>query len=130
MTSNDPQILCKWLTLFIAEVRKKDGSPYPHKTVYRLLTGLLRHMRSVNVECPNFLDTNDSRFATFHNGLDNVLRELCGKGIGAQTQRTEAFTKADEESLWQSGVLGIDNPKSLLYTVFLYERQKFLPSGR
>ena len=95
------------------------------KTVYLLVTGLLRHMRSVNVECPNFLDTTDSRFASFHNALDNVLHEFREKGIGAQTQRTEAFTKADEESLWQSGVLGIDNPKSLLYTV-LYMNGKNL----
>ena len=86
LTSKDPQILCKWLTLFIAEVTKKDGSLYPPKTLYLLVTGLLRYMRSVNVECPNFLDTTDSRLASLQNALDNVLRELREKGIGAQTQ--------------------------------------------
>lgn len=58
-----------------------------------------------------------------------MLRELREKGIGAQTQRTEAFTKADEESLWQSGVLGIDNPKSLLYNVFYMNGKNFSLRG-
>ena len=54
LISTDTALLCKWLTYFIAEVRRKDGANYPPKTVYLLLTGFLRHMRSRNVTCPNF----------------------------------------------------------------------------
>ena len=106
LQSNDAALINKWLTLYVAEVRKKDGSQYPPKTVYTLLTGLLRHMRSINPRCPNFLDTSDVDFAPFHNALDNILRELRSKGIGADSRQTEAFTTGDEDLLWESGVLG------------------------
>ena len=39
------------------------------------------------------------------------------RGIGAQTRETEAFSK-EEDVLWSSGVLGSENPKSLLRAVF------------
>ena len=97
--SNDPVAICKWFTFFVAEVRKKDGTEYPPKTLYLLLTGILRHMRSRNDVCPNFLDTQAPSFASFHNALDNVLRDLRVRGIGAESQQTETFSKDDEEKL-------------------------------
>ena len=87
LISTDTELLSKWLTYFVAEARRKDGENYPPKTVYLLLTGLLRHMRSRNVTCPNFLDTSDHRFSTFHNALDNVLRDLRMKNGLRQYQR-------------------------------------------
>ena len=54
----DSAALCKWLSLYVVEARKQNGSPFPPKSLYLLLTGLLRHMRSKNPSCPNFLDTN------------------------------------------------------------------------
>ena len=41
--TEDSERLCKWLTLYVAETRKQNGSRYPSKTIYSLLTGLLRH---------------------------------------------------------------------------------------
>ena len=46
--STEASVLCKWLSLYVAETRKKDGSRYPPKTIYLLLSGLLRHMRTHN----------------------------------------------------------------------------------
>ena len=54
---DSPELLSKWLKLFFAEARKQDGSRYPSKTLYLLLSGLLRYMRLNNPNCPNFLDT-------------------------------------------------------------------------
>ena len=125
----DPVALCKWLTFFVAEVRKKDGTEYPPKTLYLLLTGILRHMRSRNTACPNFLDTQDPSFSSFHNASDNVLRDLHVRGIGAETRPTEAFSKDDEEKLWNSGVLGSNNPKSLLHAVFYLNGKNFCLRG-
>ena len=48
LASTDKVILCKWLSLLVAEVRKKDGTEYPPKTVYILPAGILRHMRLRN----------------------------------------------------------------------------------
>ena len=127
--STNSVAICKWFTFFVAEVRKKDGTEYPPKTLYLLLTGILRHMRSRNAVCPNFLDTQDPSFASFHNALDNVLRDLRVRGIGAERRQTETFSKDDEEKLWNSGVLGSNNPKPLLRAVFYLNGRNFCLRG-
>ena len=49
--------LCRVLCLFVVEARKTNGEPYPPKTVFHLLAGLLRYARSGSVQqYPNFLD--------------------------------------------------------------------------
>lgn len=110
----DSKILNKWLSLFVAETRKQDGSQYTPKSLYVLLTGILGHMRTLNSMCPKFLDTADQQFSYFHNALDNVVRELRLEGIGSTSKQAEAFSKDEEESLWELGVLSTENPKGLL----------------
>ena len=46
LLSDDASLLNKWLKLFVAKTHKQDGSEYPPKTLYQLLAGLLRDMRS------------------------------------------------------------------------------------
>ena len=70
-------------------------------------------MCNLNPACPNFLNTDDHQFATFHHTLDNVLRKLRLDGVGVPKQ-AEVFTKEDEELLWLDGILTVDNPKGLL----------------
>ena len=55
LESTDPSVLAKWLALYCAETRKQDGEEYPPKTIYALLTGILRHKRSLNQDCPTSL---------------------------------------------------------------------------
>ena len=42
------------LSLFVVEAKKKDGTSYPAKTVYHLLSGILRYMREKDPYAPNF----------------------------------------------------------------------------
>ena len=60
----------------------------------------------------------DLIFAPFYNSLHNVLRDLYARGVGSESQQTEAFNKEEEECQWSSGTLGDDNPRSLLHAVF------------
>ena len=69
-----------WLSLFVLETRKKDGSQYPCRTLNLLLAGLKRHMRAVNPYCVDILDP---QFAGLCGVRDNVARELRRAGIGA-----------------------------------------------
>ena len=121
---SDPGTLCKWLTLYVAETRKKDGNEYPPKTIYQLLTGLLRHMRTLNPSCPNFLDTDNRAFASLHTAIDNVFRGLRSSGVGSSSKSAEMFSKEEENKLWDSRVLGTESPKSLLRAVFFLNGKK------
>ena len=112
--------ICKWLRVFVLETRSQNGDPYLPKTIYALLTGILRFMRSRNADYPNFLDKNDSSFATFHVTLDNLFKELRVSGVGASSSHCEGISIEEEDKLWSSGVLNTDTPKGLLRVVFYY----------
>ena len=129
LESTDPSVLSKWLALYCAETRKQDGKEYPPKTIYALLTGILRHKRSLNQDCPNFLDFPDPRFSALQNTLDNVFHDLCTHGVGAESKNAEVFTKEDKERLRTSGTLSVDMPKGLLYAVFFLNGKNFCLRG-
>ena len=121
--------LTHWLSRYACETRNKSGSKYPASTVYSLLSGLLRHMRSVDPDCPNFLDTKDSRFKGMHNVIDAYFRSLRQDGIGAEVKHTSLVSKQEENALWEQGVLGLDSPLSLLRAVFFYNGKNFCLRG-
>ena len=125
LESTDGKVLSKWLALYAAETRKHDGSQYSPKSLYLLLTGVLRHMRTLNPICPNVLDTADQQFSHFHNAMDNILRELRLEGVGSTSKEAEALMKDEEESLWESGVLSTENLKGLLHAVFFLNGKNF-----
>ena len=51
------------------------------------------------------------------------------RGIGAESRQTETFSKDEEEKLWNSGVLGSNNPKPLLRAVFYLNGRNFCLRG-
>ena len=55
-TSSPPskEKLSKFLTIFIAETRNQNGEKYPPRTVYALLSGIIRSMVAKNQQYPNF----------------------------------------------------------------------------
>ena len=128
LSSTDPKILSKWLALYAAETRKRDGTQYLAKSIYLLLSGILRHMRTLNPLCPNFLDTTNLSFSHFHTTVDNIFRTLWMKDVGSQSKITEAFTK-EEELLWKSGALFTETPTGWLNAVFFLNRKTFCLRG-
>lgn len=94
-----------------------------------LRRGILRRMRTFNPLCPNFLDTPNLSFSSFHNALDNIFRELRAKGVGSQSKATEAFTKEEEELLQNSGSLSAENPMGLLCAVSFLNGRNFCSRG-
>ncbi len=110
--------LNKYLTIFISETRNQNGDKYPPKTIYSLLTGILRVMKGDNPSYPNFLDKKNPKFRPFQIALDNIFKKLKSEGIGADAQRIENFSVEEEKVLWTSGALNIDTPKGLLRAAF------------
>ena len=91
-----------WLSRFVVEARCKDGEPYPARTLYLLLAGLLRYGRSKSKLCPNFMDKSDwcSPSCLGHVNLfpDNYARmvlvfPLNTQPLSLQRKRTYCWTK-------------------------------------
>ena len=114
----------QWLSKFAVETRRKDGKPYPPKTLYMLCVGLLRHLRE-NDNHINFLDEKDSKFYQFRRALSARMTELTAQGVGTTVKQAEPLSRETEEILWQKGLLGNSSAKAMLNTVFFYNSKLF-----
>ena len=54
-------LLNKWLKVFIIETRARNGENYLPRSLYSLLTGLLRHMHAENLSYSKFFGEERSR---------------------------------------------------------------------
>ena len=121
--------LCHWLCLYILETRHTDGKQYPISTIYQLLSAILRHMREIDPDCPNFLSKDNHRYRVLHATIDNLSRKLRTEGVGAEVKHTSVISPEEENALWESDVLGVKTPKSLLYAVFYKNGQNVCLRG-
>ena len=103
------------MSKFVAEARKVDGKPYPASTLYQLVCGLARSLRTNDPDIQLF---SDSTFAPFRDTLDSRMKELKASGIDRPRQ-AGALTVEMEETLWQQGLLGDSTPQQLLDTGLL-----------
>ena len=129
LPSCSSETLGKWLPVYVTETRNKAGQPYPPKTVYSLLSGILRHMTIQNPNYPNFLQKNSVPFVDFHRCLDNFFCKLREDGIGAESKHTPSISTEEENSLWDKQILNTCTPRGLLNAVFYYNGKNFVLHG-
>lgn len=109
-----------WLSRFIKECRRKDGSPYPPNTLYNIAASIQRTIRDVHGRSDvNMFDFKDTHFTEFRKQLDSRMKELTNQGVGIHRNRADPVTDEDKMKLWDTGVIGYANAKSLSYAVFL-----------
>ena len=87
-----------WLAKFVVEVRKKDGTQYPPKSLYALVCCFKHFFEANNRFDVNPLSAHDGRFVAFRQTLDAEMKTLHKKGLGTKTKRAEPITP-DEEAL-------------------------------
>ena len=114
-----------WLSRFVVEARKQDGSEYPAKSLYYLVCGLLRLLRNKEIYSMNFLDEKDIRFANFRKVLDSRIKELVHTGVGTTVKQAEVILPEHEEKLWETGEFGDHSAESLQHTVYYYSCKIF-----
>ena len=118
-----------WLPRFINEVRRTDGNPYPPRSIHQLLAGLQRYMLEQNYCLPKFLDRQNQQFRPIHGACDSVYHSLHCSGVGASIRHTAIISEDEEKKLWEYGILGLDNPKSLQRAVFYFIGKRFCICG-
>ena len=101
---------------FVMEIRKKNGKPYPPETLYHIVCGILRFVRSNGKPEIDFF--NDKGFAEFKTVLDAEMKKLKAAGICTPRRKSEPLSAKDEELLWEKGILGDHTPQALLNAVF------------
>lgn len=111
------------LQYFIFETRKKNGERYPATTLRDIFQGISYHVKIVISKGWRLFD--DDQFQLSRNALDAAMKEanksnITSAGNGASTP----ITLQQEDKLWETGVLGDDNPTTLLRTIF-YSAGKF-----
>ena len=116
----DPSVISECLQRFVSEARRADGTNYPPKTIYQMLCGLLRYSRENQSDPANFLDRKDSRFKKLHATCDVIFRALHDQGIGVEKRATPVVSQANEDKLWEAGVLNTSTPIGLQRAVFYY----------
>ncbi len=119
-----------WLMWYVLETRKSNSELFPPKTIYLLLSGILLHARQVNTHAPNFLDKNNVKFQSLHAVLDNLFKELQKDGVAKATKHAEIISKEDEIILWETKVIGTENPKVLLRAVLNLNGKNFFCLSR
>ena len=112
------------LSRFVLEVRRQDGEPYPPRSLYIIMCGILRHLRESEVSF-NFFDEKDVRFHQLQRTLDAQMKQLTKEGKGCQKKQAEPITPAKEDLLWTTGQLGDSTSQSMINTVFFYNSKLF-----
>ena len=80
-----------------------------------MLAALDRHLKTKDSKISI---AKDREFVKYRQVLEGKARALREKGHGKRPNATKALTVQDEEQLWKNRVLGEQNPKSLLYTLW------------
>ena len=99
---------------FIPEVTKLDGSDYPGKTLYEMVTSIQKYLHQNN-KFWKLLD--DSEFRDVRTVLDNVMKERADDNIGLVKKQAGFIPSDFEDSLWEKQVLGEDTPDKLRDTM-------------
>ena len=107
-----------WLCYFILELRKKSGTKFPPNSLYHICYGIMRYVRMNGMNVDFF---KNKEFSEFCNILDSEMKRLQAVGLGTRQRKAEVISFEDEELMWEKGILGDDNPQSLLDTMLLYE---------
>ena len=76
-----------WITRFVLETRKNDGTEYPPNSLYHIVTSLLCYLRVNGRPCINFF--KDAKFAGFKQTLDAEMKNLKSVGLGSKPKQAE-----------------------------------------
>ena len=80
----DNTSLQHWMSRFVLEVRKRDGTEYPPNTLYHIICGLQRYIRGSRPEVDFFQDRS---FGGFRAVLDSEMKRVQKRELGPRKDK-------------------------------------------
>ena len=112
-----------WLCRFVTKMWKKDGQPYPSKTIQHILAVLQRKMLDINSDTIKFLDSSLSVFHELRRTCDNVYHDPKTQGIGATVGHMPTFSPDNSNSFSQLELWGVQLLRACSKLLFHYCKQ-------
>ena len=95
-------------------MKVKDGSDYPGKTLYEMVTSIQKFLHQNGLPW-KLIDGPE--FISVRTVLDNVIKERASMNIGMVTKQAQFISTEIESEMWERGILGEANPDQLRETV-------------
>ena len=108
-----------WLSHFVLEVNRVDGSPYPAVTIKHLCVGIQRFLRE---ECdrPEISLFDGLEFVSFRKTLDARMKEVNRLGIGTHKKQAQPLSTDEEAKFWDQHVFNWISGKGLSNALYFY----------
>ena len=99
LLTDNAKELCDILSAFVKETRKENGEEYTPKSLYLLIAGLQREIRSKKGRASAFNIFSDPQFEPFRNVCEHEFHRLHNKGLETKAKNSETFTIFEENKL-------------------------------
>ena len=80
------------LSLFVHEVRRKDGNEYPPNSLLNIVSGIQRHLRENGRPSISFYEKSSPTFDRLRKSLDAKMKELTRRGVGCHKRQAQPIS--------------------------------------
>ena len=94
--SDDEMNYC--VPFFLAEIRKRNGDPYPATTLRQIVLSLQKFLE---LQGRHVKFISDVKFRAIRDTLDALMKERAQAGVGMHVRRAEIITEEMENTLWE-----------------------------
>lgn len=108
---------------FIFEAKRQDGNDYPPNTLYNIVCGINRYIRSAFPDINIMSD--DLRFVYIRKCLDARMKELTQRGVGVIRKQAEPVSDEQEALLWEKSSFSMNDAVGLQRAVYFYVCKAF-----
>ena len=115
------------LPFFLAEIKKRDGQPFPAATLRQIVLSLQKFLE---VQGRQVKLLGDMQFRAVRDTLDALMKQRIKAGVGMNHRQAQIITEEMENTLWEKGLLGDDCPSTLLNTMVYLFGLHFALRGR